>query len=199
MNSKLIGSLFIIVTLVVGIVAFTPSAFAQSTASVTVKQGAGSEGCEKDESCFQPYNVSVDVGGTVTWTNTDKQLHSVSSGNGPNDNTTGSVFDTGFSTFKPGTTFSHTFQTAGTFNYYCQLHPWMAGVVTVAVANTSTPVTPSAPTATTNATAPTAAINVTAGISTATPEFGPVASLVLVIAIVSVIAVTAKTRGFLKL
>jgi predicted secreted protein with PEFG-CTERM motif len=35
--------------------------------------------------------------------------------------------------------------------------------------------------------------------STATPEFGPVASLVLVIAIVSVVAVTAKTRGFLKL
>jgi predicted secreted protein with PEFG-CTERM motif len=35
--------------------------------------------------------------------------------------------------------------------------------------------------------------------STATPEFGPVASLVLVIAIVSVVAVTAKTRGFLRL
>jgi predicted secreted protein with PEFG-CTERM motif len=41
---------------------------------------------------------------------------------------------------------------------------------------------------------PTSAINTTAGISTATPEFGPIASLVLVIAIVSVIAVTAKTR-----
>jgi predicted secreted protein with PEFG-CTERM motif len=35
--------------------------------------------------------------------------------------------------------------------------------------------------------------------NTATPEFGPVASLVLVIAIVSVVAVTAKTRVFLKL
>jgi predicted secreted protein with PEFG-CTERM motif len=31
------------------------------------------------------------------------------------------------------------------------------------------------------------------------PEFGPIASLVLVIAIISVVAVTAKTRGFLKL
>jgi len=134
MNSKLIGSLFIIVTLVVGIVAFAPSAFAQSTASVTVKKGAGSSGsCTTD--CFQPGNVSVDVGGTVTWTNTDAQLHTVSSGNGPNDNTTGSVFDTGFSTFKPATTFSHTFTTAGTFNYYCQLHPWMVGVVTVAAAS----------------------------------------------------------------
>jgi len=35
--------------------------------------------------------------------------------------------------------------------------------------------------------------------NTAVPEFGPIASLILVIAIVSVVAVTAKTRGFLKL
>jgi predicted secreted protein with PEFG-CTERM motif len=178
MNSKLTGSLFIIVTLVVGIVAFAPSAFADSTASVTVKKGAGSSGsCTTD--CYQPGNVSVDVGGTVTWTNTDTQLHTVSSGNGPDDNATGSVFDTGFSTFKPGTTFSHTFADAGTFNYYCQLHPWMTGVVTVSAAEE--PTTP--PTNTTNA----------------VPEFGSIASLVLVIAIVSVVAVTAKTRGFLKL
>jgi len=133
MNSKTIGSLFIIVTLV-GIMAFAPSAFAQSTASVAVKKGSGSAGtCTTD--CYQPGNVSVDAGGIVTWTNTDAQLHTVSSGNGPNDNTTGSVFDTGFSTFKPGTTFSHTFTDAGTFNYYCQLHPWMTGIVTVAAAN----------------------------------------------------------------
>ncbi len=180
MNSKLIGSLFIIATLVVGIAAFAPSAFAESTAKVTVKTGSGSAGtCTTD--CYQPGNASVDVGGTVTWTNTDTQLHTVSSGTGPDDNTTGSVFDTGFSTFKPGATFSHTFTDAGTFNYYCQVHPWMKGVVTVAAASTEKPTTPT----TTN--------------NNAVPEFGPIASLVLVIAIVSVVAVTAKTRGFLKL
>jgi predicted secreted protein with PEFG-CTERM motif len=41
--------------------------------------------------------------------------------------------------------------------------------------------------------------NMTGMNMTKTPEFGPVTSLVLVIAIVSVVAVTAKTRGFLKL
>ena len=41
--------------------------------------------------------------------------------------------------------------------------------------------------------------NMTGMNMTKTPEYGPVASLVLVIAIVSVVAVTAKTRGFLKL
>ena len=44
------------------------------------------------------------------------------------------------------------------------------------------------------ASAPTTTTNATAGNSTATPEFGPVASLVLVIAIISVIAVTTKIR-----
>ena len=136
MKSKLIGSLFIIVTLVVGIVAFAPSAFAQSTASVTVKQGSSSQGCEKDESCFQPYEVKIDVGGTVTWTNTDTNTHTISSGK-PSDDTYGSVFDTGISSFKAGKTFSHTFPDAGTFDYLCQLHPWMTGVVTVAAGGTT--------------------------------------------------------------
>jgi len=184
MKSKLIGSLFIIVTLVVGIVAFAPSAFAQSTASVTVKQGAGTEGCEKDESCYQPYNVSVDVGGTVTWTNTDTTANSVTSGTPKPDNSTGSVFDSGF--LGPGKTFSHTFTAAdvGTINYFSEIHPWMAGQVIV----TASGKTPSTSTETPNATN-----------NNAIPEFGPIASLVLVIAIVSVVAVTAKTRVFLKL
>jgi predicted secreted protein with PEFG-CTERM motif len=177
MNSKLIGSLFIVVTLVVGIVAFAPSAFAQSTASVTVKQGAGSQGCETDKSCYQPDEVNVDVGGTVTWTNTDAQTHTVSSGK-PTDDVAGTVFDSGISSFKAGKTFSFTFPTAGTFDYFCQLHPWMTGEVIVGGSS----VPPPAPTD-----------------NNTVPEFGPIASLILVIAIVSVIAVTAKTRGFLKL
>jgi predicted secreted protein with PEFG-CTERM motif len=82
---------------------------------------------------------------------------------------------------KAGGTYHEVFTSAGTFDYYCQVHPWMAGVVTVA-AEESTSMT-----------------GTTGNMSTKVPEFGPIASLVLVIAIVSVIAVTAKTRGFLKL
>ncbi|MGI0026282.1 MAG: cupredoxin domain-containing protein [Nitrosopumilaceae archaeon] len=181
MNSKLIGSLFIIVTLVVGVVAFAPSAFAQSTASVTVKQGASSQGCEADKSCFQPDDVNVDVGGTVTWTNTDSNTHTVSSGK-PSDDVAGTIFDTGISAFKAGKTFSHTFTEAGTFDYFCQLHPWMTGEVIVGAAASAQ-----------------TGMSGTTGDMSKVPEFGPVASLVLVIAIVSVVAVTAKTRGFLKL
>jgi len=35
---------------------------------------------------------------------------------------------------KAGTTYKFQFANAGTFNYFCQVHPWMTGVVTVATA-----------------------------------------------------------------
>ena len=39
------------------------------------------------------------------------------------------VFDS--SLFAAGTTFSHTFEEEGTFDYFCMVHPWMVGAVTV--------------------------------------------------------------------
>jgi len=178
MKSKLIGSLFVVLALVVGIMTFAPSAFADTTISMT-KGASSGQACVTANNCFDPANAQVTPGTEVEWTNDDTASHTVTSGN-PNDNTTGTVFDSGL--VKAGGDFKFTFADAGTFNYFCQVHPWMTGMVTVAAASTEQPPTP--PTPTDNAT---------------TPEFGPVASLVLVIAIVSVVAVTAKTRGFLKL
>jgi predicted secreted protein with PEFG-CTERM motif len=177
MKSKLIGSLFVVLTLVVGIMAFAPSAFADE--SVTMTKGAsGGQACVAANNCFDPANVQASPGDTVTWTNADTASHTVTSGK-PNDNTTGTVFDSGL--VKAGGTFAFKFTDAGTYNYFCQVHPWMTGMVTVGASEQTPPPTNN----TTN--------------NNAVPEFGPVASLVLVIAIVSVVAVTAKTRGFLKL
>jgi predicted secreted protein with PEFG-CTERM motif len=181
MKSKLIGSLFVVLTLIVGIIAFAPSAFAD--ASVTMTKGSSSgQACVTANNCFDPANAQVAPGEHVTWTNADTASHTVTSGN-PKDNTTGTVFDSGL--VKAGATFAFKFTNAGTFNYFCQVHPWMAGQVIVGTASAT-----STPTTTTNA---------TAGNNTAVPEFGSIASIVLVIAVISVIAVTAKTRGFLKL
>jgi predicted secreted protein with PEFG-CTERM motif len=176
MKSKLIGSLFVVLTLVVGIMAFAPSAFADTNISMT-KGAAGGQACVAANNCFDPANAEVTPGTEVEWTNDDTASHTVTSGS-PNDNTTGTVFDSGL--VKAGGDFKFTFTDAGTYNYFCQVHPWMTGMVTVGAAST----TPSTPPPTDNS---------------AVPEFGPIASLVLVIAIVSVVAVTAKTRGFLKL
>ena len=134
MKSKLIGSLFVVLTLVVGIMAFAPSAFADQ--SVTITKGAGgsaSAPCVTTNDCFTPNPVNASPGETVTWTNTDSASHTVTSGK--SDNSTGNivaaVFDS--SLLAPGKTFSHTFTAAdvGTINYFCQVHPWMVGQVIV--------------------------------------------------------------------
>lgn len=80
---------------------------------------------------FGPAAANVNVGDSVTWTNLDDEDHSATS-------TTG-AFDTG--RFASGSR-SVVFTTAGTFSYYCSVHPWMKGTVT-AVAHATPP--PSAP------------------------------------------------------
>jgi plastocyanin len=76
---------------------------------------------------FQPKEISVPVGGTVTWSQEDNTVHTVTSGT-PNDET--GLFD--HEDFGQGETFSFTFERAGTFPYFCMNHPeGMRGTVTV--------------------------------------------------------------------
>lgn len=70
---------------------------------------------------FNPPELDVTVGSTVTWTNTDSTAHtSVSDGNGWNSGI-----------IQPRGQFSTTFSTAGTFHYHCAIHPDMVGTVVV--------------------------------------------------------------------
>jgi predicted secreted protein with PEFG-CTERM motif len=126
---KAVYSLFVLLT-VFSIIAITPSAFAahgEGGMSATVENAAGSStpGCEPD--CFIPSTVVITVGGTVTWENTDTAAHTSSSGT-PVDGPDG-VFDS--SLVMAGASFSHTFDSAGTFDYFCMVHPWMTGTVIV--------------------------------------------------------------------
>ncbi len=128
MKSKSIGSLFVVLTLVATIVAITPSAFADhAKVDVSMPAGSATPGCEETNSCFDPAEATIDVGSEVTWTNDDTAAHTVTSGN-PTDGPDG-TFDS--SLFGPGKTFTHKFEEAGTFNYFCMVHPWMIGMVTV--------------------------------------------------------------------
>ena len=106
----------------------TSPAFADhATASVSAPQGTSVPGCETTNECFIPYEVTVDVGGVVTWSNDDSAAHTVTAGSAA-DGPSG-VFDS--SLFMAGTTFSHTFEAEGDFPYFCMVHPWMMGIVTV--------------------------------------------------------------------
>ena len=67
MKTLAIGSIFVLFAIVVG-VATTPTAYADHpTASVSNPPGSSVPGCEETNECFIPYNVSIDVGGEVTW------------------------------------------------------------------------------------------------------------------------------------
>lgn len=83
------------------------------------------------DKAYSPNPINVNVGDDVTWTNNDIQVHTVTSGNGPTDPGLKQDFDSGFTTLQPGKTFSHTFDSAGEFSYFCQIHLTMIGQVVV--------------------------------------------------------------------
>ena len=79
---------------------------------------------------FTPTEISVSAGTTVTWTNDDSTIHTVVEG-GPQGGGAGATPAFDSSIIAPGATWDHTFDTAGNFDYYCNLHPFMTGKVTV--------------------------------------------------------------------
>jgi len=77
---------------------------------------------------FDPLILNVPVGTTVTWRNLDSTLHTVTSGSAESEKS-GTIFDSSYLT--GGKTFQHTFSNAGTFDYFCTLHPYMKGQIVV--------------------------------------------------------------------
>jgi plastocyanin len=93
---------------------------------------------------FTPAEITVAVGGTVTWTNQDRVTHTA---------TSPGAWDTG--RLAPGQSATQRFDTPGVFEYFCAIHPRMRGRVIVepvaqpsptAPAPTATPTTEASPT-----------------------------------------------------
>ncbi|MGI0018633.1 MAG: plastocyanin/azurin family copper-binding protein [Nitrosotalea sp.] len=137
MKSKPFGALFGLLVLV-AILSVAP-AFGQTANEIDMASGAGASAgaaCVAANNCFAPNPLTVTPGTTVTWKNTDTVSHYVTSGKA-SDETTGTIFDSG-NLIKPGSTYQFTFANAGTFDYFCSVHPWMTGQVIVANAAAST-------------------------------------------------------------
>ena len=82
----------------------------------------------KEGYLYQPNTTQVKVGDTVSWTNDDDTLHTVTSGSGTDENA-GASFDSGM--MGTGKIFEHTFTTSGEYPYFCIVHPDMIGKVIV--------------------------------------------------------------------
>ena len=95
--------------------------------SISIENATGSStpGCEPD--CFIPNAATVAIGGTVTFVNSDTAPHTSTSGT-PSDGPDG-VWDS--SLVMPGSSYDTTISSAGTYDYFCMVHPWMTGTITV--------------------------------------------------------------------
>jgi plastocyanin len=99
-----------------------PNASAGTTASATAPAApVAGDAVSIDNFAFVPATLTVRVGSTVTWTNHDEEPHTVAASDG--------------SFHSPGMgsqgTYSHTFPTAGKFDYICSIHPYMHATVVV--------------------------------------------------------------------
>lgn len=84
-------------------------------------EAAKSEKVDIVEFTYQPDPVVVQVDGKVIWQNQDTAPHTATADDGS--------FDTG--TIEKGKLGSETFKEAGTFTYFCEIHPTMHGTVEV--------------------------------------------------------------------
>jgi len=98
---------------------------ASSGNEVIIAQGSSAPSSTK---FYEPPTLTVPAGTAVTWKNADSTLHTVTSGSAESGQS-GTVFDSSY--MAGGKTFQWTFSTAGTFDYYCTLHPFMKGQVVV--------------------------------------------------------------------
>ncbi len=100
----------------------TPSAApAPSPAPTAVPTPVATQSVVIQDFAFSPATIVVRAGSTVTWTNQDVEQHTVT------------ARDHSFSSdaVESGKTFQWTFARAGTFEYFCQIHPNMVGHVIV--------------------------------------------------------------------
>ena len=166
---KLVWSGVLVLILTVAIL----PAFADGP-GISVNITGGSEAgqsCVSAKNCYDPDTITVPPKTVISWTNIDSTTHTVTSGT-PSENNTGEVFDSGM--IGPGGTYSFIFISSGTYDYFCSIHPWMTGEVIV-----------TSPLATNSS-----------GNSATTPEFGPLVTLVLIVAVFSTIFLTKNKQIF---
>lgn len=89
--------------------------------AVAAHAAAGVQEVTMPGTLYAPGELDVLAGQTVEWRNTDSKTHTVTEDD--------DAFGSGY--LSPGSTFSRTFASTGTFTYHCSIHRSMRGVVRV--------------------------------------------------------------------
>ncbi|MGA7543793.1 MAG: cupredoxin domain-containing protein [Nitrososphaeraceae archaeon] len=143
-TSVILGASLVSVILTVSILGVSPSeTMAQGTNATNATGAANATGTAGGETTvvmplgssastsgagYEPPTITASAGGTVVWDNQDNALHTATSGESP---TPDGKFDSGIiganQESKPVTMPTE----PGEYKYYCQLHPFLVGTVTV--------------------------------------------------------------------
>ena len=100
---------------------------------IKIENGRGSSqpGCEITNLCFVPAIATANVGDKIIFLNGDNAPHTSTSGT-PESGPDG-IWDSGLQ--QPGVDFVFMATTTGTYNYFCMVHPWMAGQLVISENN----------------------------------------------------------------
>lgn len=126
-SAKLYIGLVVVIVIVVAIVAIAAGGNKTNTTATNASSSSSKPVTTNTVAIqnymFSPMAITVKVGTTVTWTNKDDVHHTV----------TGKTASDGInsSQLAQNQSFSYKFTKAGTYNYYCQDHPYMLATVTV--------------------------------------------------------------------
>ena len=93
----------------------------KTAASEAAPGAANATRAELKTMTFEPKRLEIAAGGTVTWTNNDQLVHTITADD--------RSWDSG--PIEPGKTWSHTFTQPGEYSFHCTPHPFMKGVVVV--------------------------------------------------------------------
>ena len=98
-----------------------------TTHTVDIPVGTSVPGCEENNACYLPADITINAGDTVEWINIDTAAHTVTGGS-PADGPSG-IFDS--SLVMADAVYAFTFNDSGNYDYFCMVHPWMVGTVSV--------------------------------------------------------------------
>ena len=102
--------------------------FVGSTFAALAAHGAGADPSriEIQKFAFAPKEITINAGTTLVWTNHDETPHTIIASDG---SFVSKAMDT-------DDRYEHMFATAGDYNYFCTLHPYMTGTIHVRAAST---------------------------------------------------------------
>lgn len=122
-KSVIIGIILIIILVVGGIYFLKPSASKTlGSNSPSSSPPVNSRTIDIVGFAFSPATLTINKGDTIVWTNKDTMAHTVTSDSGN---------ELASENLVKGQTYSHTFNTIGSFDYHCNIHTSMKGTIIV--------------------------------------------------------------------